>query len=143
VLERSDLTPEVLTAALESAMLVRSDFETASFLLLLVRQNPVEGAVRAPFFKVASSIGSSFERGRVLQALAKRSDLSDETVLNIIRSTDGMSSGSEKSQVLLAVAGAHQLTGQGRDAYIDAAGNLGDFEQGRVLSALVKNERRR
>jgi len=44
--------------------------------------------------------------------------------------------------VLLTVASNHSLTRDARDAYIDASENLGDFEQGRVLSALVKNERR-
>jgi hypothetical protein len=35
------------------------------------------------------------------------------------------------------------LTSAARDVYIDAAGKLGDFEQGKALSALVRNERRR
>jgi hypothetical protein len=42
----------------------------------------------------------------------------------------------------LAVASNHTLSREARDAYIDASEGLGDHEQGRVLSALVKNERR-
>ena len=49
----------------------------------------------------------------------------------------------EAAQVLLVVAGTHPLSQQARNAYIDAAEKLGEFEQGRVLSALVKNERRK
>jgi hypothetical protein len=49
----------------------------------------------------------------------------------------------EASQVLLAVAAAHTIAGPARDLYIDAAEKLGDFEQGRVLTALVKSERRK
>jgi hypothetical protein len=49
----------------------------------------------------------------------------------------------EASEVLLAVAASHAVTGSARDVYIDAAEKLGDFEQGRVLAALVKNERRK
>ena len=60
----------------------------------------------------------------------------------LLRSAQGISSNFERSQVLLAVASSHALTREARDAYIDAAEKLGDFEQGRVLSALVKNERR-
>jgi hypothetical protein len=63
-------------------------------------------------------------------------------VIELVRSTQGVSSNFERSQVLLAVASSHSLTREARDAYIDAAEKLGDFEQGRVLSALVKNERR-
>jgi hypothetical protein len=54
-----------------------------------------------------------------------------------------MDSGFERSNVLLAVAKNHSLEGPARDAYIDAADKLGDHEQGQVLAALVKSERRR
>ena len=49
----------------------------------------------------------------------------------------------EASRVLMAVAAAHPVGGPARDAYIEVAEKLGDFEQGRVLAALVKSERRR
>jgi hypothetical protein len=45
--------------------------------------------------------------------------------------------------VLLAVASNHAVEGPAREAYIAAAEKLGDFEQGRTLSALVKSERRK
>jgi hypothetical protein len=48
----------------------------------------------------------------------------------------------EASQVLLAAAAAQPIAGPARDAYIDAAEKLGDFEQGKVLAALVRSERR-
>ena len=54
-----------------------------------------------------------------------------------------MSGSFETSQVLLAVAASHPVAGPARDAYIDAAEKLGDFEQGRVLAALVRSERRK
>ena len=69
--------------------------------------------------------------------------MSEETVLAALRSTAGMGSSFEAGQVLLAVAATHPLSPAARDAYIDAAEKLGDFEQGKVLSALVRNERRR
>jgi hypothetical protein len=108
-----------------------------------VKTSGVEGATRAPFFRAVASIGSAFERGRVLQALLRRTDVSDQTVLEIVRSAQSITSAHERAQVLLAVAAAHQLTREARDAYIDASGELGDYEQGRVLSALVRNERRK
>jgi beta-lactamase regulating signal transducer with metallopeptidase domain len=141
--ERTDLTPETTGAMLDSIGSVESDFESASFLLQIVKQQPIEGALRAPFFRALDSVGSSFERGRVLQAVARRGDASPETVLAVLRSTVGMNSSFEASQVLLAVAATRPLAGAARDAYIDAAEKLGDFEQGRVLAALVKNERRK
>jgi beta-lactamase regulating signal transducer with metallopeptidase domain len=141
--ERTDLTPETTNAMLESGASVQSDFESASFLLQIVKQQPIEGALRAPFFRAVDSLGSSFERGRVLQAVVRRGDASPDTVLAVLRATAAMNGSFEASQVLMAVAAAQSLTGPARDAYIDAAEKLGDFEQGRVLAALVKNERRK
>jgi hypothetical protein len=143
VLKRRDLSTEVLAGALESAAQVSSDFERASVLLEFASAHPIEGAVRPVFFRAVDSIDSAFERGRVLQAIARRPDVSSETILGVIRAAAPMTSSHEKAQVLLTVASSHELSREGRDAYIDASSNLGDFEQGRVLSALVKNERRK
>ena len=140
---RSDLGPETAAAMLVSSAAVDSDFEAASFLLELVKRQSIEGSLRAPFFRAVDSIASSFERGRVLQAVAKRPDASAETILGVLRAAGSMSSGFETSQVLLAVAANHSIEGPARDAYIAAAEKLGDFEQGKTLSALVKSERRK
>lgn len=140
---RSDLGPETAAAMLASGAAVHSDYEAASFLLELVKRQSIEGSLRAPFFKAVDSIGSSFERGRVLQAVAKRPDASTETILAVVRAAGTMNSSYETSQVLLAVAANHPIEGPARDAYIAAAEKLGDFEQGKTLSALVKSERRK
>ncbi len=141
--KRTDITPETANAMLESNASVQSDFESASFLLDVVKQQPIEGALRASFFRAVEGLGSSFERGRVLQAVVRRPDVSNETLLAVLRATAGMNGSFEASQVLLAMAAGHTISGPARDAYIDAAEKLGDFEQGKVLSALVKNERRK
>ena len=87
------------------------------------------------------SIGSAYERGRVLQAVVKRGSLSPETVVAVLRSAQGMASGHETSQVLMAVATTQPISAEARDLYIAAAGRLGNYEESRALSALVKNER--
>ena len=144
LVKRSDLSAAARSAALESAATIESDFELASFLLEFLKTGGVEKGERAPFFRAVSSISSDFERGRVLQALAKRSDVSDETVLEILRSTQTMNGGDfERARILVAVASAQLLSRAGRDAYIDAAEKLGNFEQGQALTALAKNERRK
>lgn len=140
---RADLPQETVAAMLTSGASVNSDFEAASFLIQVAKQQPIEGSIRVPFFKAVESIDSAFERGRVLKAVAERSDASPETVLAVLQATKGVSSNFEASQVLIAVASYHPVSGSARDAYIDAAEKLGDFEQGRVLAALVKNERRK
>ena len=140
---RSDNSPETTSAMLISGANVSSDFEAASFLMQLVKQQSIEGSIRAPFFQAVDSIDSSFERGRVLQAVAKRPDASPETILAVLRAAATMGSNFEISQVLLAVVSNHAVEGPARDAYVAVAEKLGDFEQGRTLSALVKAERRK
>lgn len=141
--ERSELDAETTAAMLASGAAVQSDFEAASFLLQIAKRQPIEGTLRVPFFRAVDSIDSTFERGRVLQAVAGRPEVSAETVLAVLRATAGMKGSFEASQVLLAVAAAHPVDGAAREAYIDVAEKLGDFEQGRALAALVRNERRK
>lgn len=139
---RGDLSPENTAAMLASVSTVSSDFEAAAFLQQIVKDQPIEGTLRAPFFKAVESIDSDFERGRVLKAVVNWPGASPETILAALRAVRAMDSGHEASQVLLAIAAAHTLSGEARDVYIDAAEKLGDFEQGKVLAALVRNERR-
>ena len=139
---RGDLPQETVAAMLTSGAAVSSDFEAASFLVDMAKRQPIEGNARAPFFRAVDSIDSAFDRGRVLKTVAARPDASPETILAVLRATSAMKSSFDVSGVLLAVA-SHSLTGSARDAYIDAAEKLGDSEQGRVLAALVKNERRK
>jgi beta-lactamase regulating signal transducer with metallopeptidase domain len=143
VAERADLAPETAAAALASAASIQSDFEAASFLTHLASRQRIEGPMRAPFFHALDSVDSSFERSRVLQAVASRPDASQDTVLAALHSAAGISGGFERSTVLLAIARTHTLDPQARDAYIDAADKLGEYEQGQVLAALVKGERRK
>jgi hypothetical protein len=72
----------------------------------------------------------------------KRDDLSPDTVLGVVRSTQTMNSNHETSQVLRAVAAKYAVTGEARDVYISSASRLGDYEESRALSALVKSEKR-
>jgi beta-lactamase regulating signal transducer with metallopeptidase domain len=140
---RGDLTAENAAPMLESTIKIGSDFEKATSLLAIVKTQPIEGPVRAPFFRAAESINSAFERGRVLQEVAKQEKLSSETILGVVRAARTMSSNFETSQVLTTLAANHPISGEARDIYIEAAGKLGNFEEGRALTALVKAERRK
>jgi len=42
----------------------------------------------------------------------------------------------------MAIAATQKLSGEARDMYVSTAERLGDYEQGRTLTALVKSERR-
>jgi beta-lactamase regulating signal transducer with metallopeptidase domain len=132
----------LVEAALQQASTIDSDYESASFLLEVLRQNGVEGSARAPFFKAVNALSSGYERGRVLQAVVKKTDVSAETLREVLRAATAMS-GYELSQVLQTVARNHAITGALRDAYMDAADKLSGYEQNQALAALVRSERRK
>jgi hypothetical protein len=140
---RADPSPETLATMLDPSIAIDSDFEQASFLVDVAKSQPIEGPLRGPFFKGVDSIASTYERGRVLQAVTKRGSLSPETVVAVLRSAQGMGSNHETSQVLMAVATTQPISDEARDLYIAAAGHLGNYEESRALSALVKNEKRK
>jgi beta-lactamase regulating signal transducer with metallopeptidase domain len=140
-LKQGPMPAPLMASLLEASNAIGSNFEHGGLLTQVAQLQPIEGPVRAPFFKSVATIESSFERGRVLQTVAKRSDLSPETVLEVLRSAGMMSSNFETGQVLRAVAANHPITGEARTAYVDAASRLGNFEEGRALSALVKAEK--
>ena len=139
---RTDLGAPTTAAMLKSAARMSSNYEAAEFLLQVSR-NSIEGPQRAPFFAAVESIDSSYERGRVLQAVLARRDLSEETLLAVLRAVSGMPSGYETSQVLQTAARNHTITGGARDIYIKTADRLGEYEQSQALAALVKSEKRR
>jgi beta-lactamase regulating signal transducer with metallopeptidase domain len=143
VAKRADFSPANAGAMLESATSIGSDFEKATSLLEVVRSQSIDGPLRTPFFRATESIGSAFERARVLQAVARQPNLSQESVLGVVRAASTISSNFETAQVLTVLAANHPISGEARDIYIQAAGKLGNFEEGRALSALVKSERRR
>jgi hypothetical protein len=134
--------PALLELALTAAAHLGSDYDTSTFLQEVLRQNGVEGGVRAPFFACVNTIGASYERGRVLQAVVRKPGTSDETLHAVLQSTRSMGS-YELSQVLQLIARTQPLTGDLRNAYVAAADRLGDYEQTQALAALVRSERRK
>lgn len=139
---RTDLPRATLEAMIEAGSSLSSDHEAASFLLQAAGRTPIDGSLIAPFFRAVDGLGSAYERGRVLRAVVRQPGLTGDAVMAVLRAARGMSSGYEVSQVLLATAAAVPLSGEARELYVDAAERLGSHEQGQVLAALVRSERR-
>ena len=119
-----------------------SDYEAASFLLDVLKQNSIEGPARAPFFTVVQLRQLRYERGRVLQAVVQEVGRQRRHVARRAEGVRADVSGYDRSQVLLLAASrAHAVGQRSRDAYIDAADRLSSYEQGQVMTALVKSER--
>jgi hypothetical protein len=117
------------------------DYDKSTLLQDVLKTTGVEGSERAPFFTAVNSLKGSYERGRVLQAVVRRSDASNGTLRDVLDSAKTMS-GYDLSQLLIATANAHALTGSLRDAFLDDANRLSGYDQGQVMTALVRSERR-
>ncbi|HYO99660.1 MAG TPA: hypothetical protein VER76_05680 [Pyrinomonadaceae bacterium] len=142
LLEQGNLSAEQLAKLLtQSARTISSDYEKATLLIQVLKNNLRDANVRAAFFETVGTISSDYERGRVLAVLFKRSDLTAETVLAALRSMRGMSSDFEKANVLIRASKTEAANETVRASIIEAAHALGsDHERGRVLTAVTKKQ---
>ncbi|HLL16107.1 MAG TPA: hypothetical protein VK388_13675 [Pyrinomonadaceae bacterium] len=142
LVERGNLSGEQLSKLLsQSSRSISSDYEKATLLIHVLKNNLADAGVRAAFFETAGTLSSDYERGRVLAVLFKRSDVSAETLLLALKAARGMSSDFEKANVLIRAAGTNSANASVRAAIIEAAHALSsDHERGRVLTAVTKKQ---
>jgi bla regulator protein blaR1 len=120
---------------------MKSDYEKANVLMKAGEDFLDDEAVQGAYLTAVGTIDSSYERGRVLATLLKRSDLSDRALLLTLRIAGGISSDYERTQVLLRVAERPVDDHVIRSAYLAAAATIqSDYEQCRALSALLKKK---
>ena len=95
----------------------RQRLRGGTFLLEVLKQNGVEGAAaRAPFFKSSAASTPVYERGRVLQAVVRKTDVSDDTLREVLRGVDGQMSGYELAQSCSSRTGADPHADSGEPA---------------------------
>lgn len=75
LLKKSKVSDDVLAGMLESAMRISSDYEKATFLLEASNAYTGDARLRTLFLKAVETIGSDYERGRVLSVLLKNKQI--------------------------------------------------------------------
>lgn len=75
LLKKTKLSEDVLAGMLASAMRITSDYEKATFLLEASNAYTGDARLRDLFLKAVETIGSEYERGRVLSALLKNKQI--------------------------------------------------------------------
>jgi hypothetical protein len=130
----------VRASALESAGAVESDFEAANVLLQFVKAARSK-AHSAPRSSAQPERSTPPSNAAVYCKRLPGGRTVDETVLELVRSTKGISSNFERSQVLLTVASNHSLTRDARDAYIDASENSATTNRAGPVGAREKRRR--
>jgi hypothetical protein len=140
LVEQGNLSGEQLSKLLsQSGRTMGSDYEKATLLIKVLKNDLKDAGVRAAFFEMVGTLGSDYERGRVLALLFKRSDLSAETLLAALKSARSMGSDYEKANVLIRASQTGAANESVRAAIIEAAHAIGsDYERGRVLTAATK-----
>jgi hypothetical protein len=137
-LARESAGPLMRAAMPEGSGGIDSDYEMAE-LLLAIPASSIEAAPQA-YFDAVGTIGSGYERRRVLAAHAARRGLGHDRIGTLAALTGDMGSDYERAEVLLALAAHQRLSGAGREAVLAAARRIGsDHERGRVLSALLES----
>jgi hypothetical protein len=142
LVEQGNLNGEQLAKLLkQNSRAISSDYEKATLLIQVLKNNLTDRDVRAAFFETLGTLSSDYERGRVLSVLLKRDDLATETILLALKSVGGMSSDYEKANVLIRASKTGAANESVRAAIIEAAHTLSsDHERGRVLTAATKKQ---
>jgi hypothetical protein len=131
-----DITPEIFETVLEAARNIGSDFELAA--LLIEAAENAEGDPPPLFFEVLTGVGSDFEHGRVLAAVADRPELATVTIRRVLESSGAIGSDFEQARLLIRLAEAHPITADLRSDYEHALASVGsEYERGRVREVLA------
>ena len=116
---------------------IDSDYELAELLITAAR-GPLAPPAQTAFVAAAGTLGSDYERGRVLSTALARADLDARSAAAVLEAAQGIESDYELAQLLTQWQRGRTLDESLRPAFFRAAGSLqSDYERRRVLSAVV------
>lgn len=134
--ERPGLGAEELERLLATATGIGSDFDLAELLVELAASYP--GRLPEATFRAAATLGTDYERRRVLSAVVARPDLDTEVVSQVLESARGIGSDHEMAQLLLEVAERYPPDVDLRPAFDRAVATIGnEYELQRILAAVA------
>jgi beta-lactamase regulating signal transducer with metallopeptidase domain len=129
--------------AMKAAGAIASSHDKAEALLALLGRGGLTAETAPAFFASAQTISSSHDRGRVLRAVAARPNQPDTILSALLRTATGITSSHDRATLLLDVLRHQTLSAGVRQQFIETAeGISSSTDQNRVLSALVRSERR-
>ncbi len=133
---RPGLGAEELERLLATATGIGSDFDLAELLVELAASYP--GRLPEATFRAAATLGTDYERRRVLSAVVARPDLDTEVVSQVLESARGIGSDHEMAQLLLELAERYPLDADLRPAFDRAVATIGnEYERQRILAAVA------
>ena len=131
----------VQQALREVSKQMSSNHAKAQVMMVIAESYLNDDATRSAYLTAVGTIDSDYERGRVLSALLKKSDLSEEILTHTLRTAAAISSDYEKARLLIAIASGMMKAPALRHAYLETTGTIGsNYEKARVLLELLKRK---
>lgn len=119
---------------------ISSDYEKRNVLVKVAEQYLDDDKLLLEFIEAVGTVNSDYERGQALAALLKRSSLSEGQWQATLKAVAGMSSDYEKAKLLIRAAESFNNS-TALPAFFATADTIdSDYEQRRVLAAIVRNE---
>ena len=133
-LRRPHLREDELDNLLVAAHTIGSDHDLAQLLIELAET--YEGELPPSFFRAARTVGSDFDHGRVLSAVATRPNLATEALVAMLESSLSIGSDHDLAKFLIRFAGTFEIDDDILPAFERAAGTIGsDHHQQQVWAA--------
>jgi hypothetical protein len=135
-------TPVVAAMLLKSMNGLTSGYERAQVLKALVERGGLTDGTASAFFQRLAGL-SSYEQRRVLETVIQAPTVAETVLLGVLRQAALLGNDHDRATLLLAIAATRPLSPAARERYIETAGTIGgEYEQSRVLAALVRAERK-
>jgi hypothetical protein len=138
MLKRGPVSAQTLSGILAHSSAIDSDYELSELLRQIMMGQTLDDRNRAAFFRAVTSIGSDYERHRVLKAVVDRS-ADAATIEAALTQAAAMSSDYEAATFLHEVLKQTGIEGSLRAPFFRVVSGLGSgYEKGRVLQAAVR-----
>ena len=140
LLERDSLPATSTARVLRATALMTSDVNRAMVLKRITPATFSDTLVQRTYVEVLNGMTSSTERSAAIAALLKQPDLTQSHRLALLRATSGISSNTDKANVLMLFLDKQGLADAAvRSAFYKAAATLtSDYDYRRVMAAVLQ-----
>jgi hypothetical protein len=135
------LSEAVMKTVLDSASRIESDYELASLLIVIGKQQTLSPGAMDVYVLATQTIQSDYELHRALTPLiAQPAPVPASVLKTVFRCAAGIDSDYELAQLLIELVNRQKIDETNRAAFFQAVDTIqSDYERGRVLKAVVSH----
>jgi len=139
---RPSLSTDLARGLLTAAAGISSAYDRATVLIRFIKAHGVDQATSESFFVAVKTLGSDYEKRRVLIELA-RTHPERDVLRGTFEAVADMRSDYDRAEVLLTFVNTPRSDTTLRQAFVNAAQAIrSSYDQNRVLAALARSESR-